>query len=327
MNLAVSHPWTLGGLCLLVLPLLNNGIRRCDYPRVSLLPEDGFSNLFSIILKLLAMAAFGSLVLGLAGLYRGEQLIERIGRGANIVLLLDRSNSMDHSFAGQAPGGGEESKSGAAKRLLTEFVRRRSNDRMGIVAYSTAPLFVMPMTQNKQAVQAAIAATDTPALAYTNISKGLAMALSIFRPQPTLSGSNIILLVSDGAAAIDLDSERKIRQWVKQQPVRLYWIFLRGKNSPGLYQRPEDPRDDNAQAMPERYLHIFFKSLGVPYKAYQAENPDALQKAIEDIDRFENRSLQYREKVPRQDLSGYCYFWATVMIGLLLAGKLSEARP
>jgi mxaC protein len=183
------------------------------------------------------------------------------------------------------------------------------------------------MTQNKQAVQAAIAATDTPALAYTNISKGLAMALSVFHPQPAQSGSNIILLVSDGAAAIDLDSERKIRQWFKQQPVRLYWIFLRGKNSPGLYQRPEDPRNDNAQAMPERYLHIFFKSLGVPYKAYQAESRDALQKAIEDIDRFENRPLHYLEKIPRQDLSGYCYFWATVVIGLLLAGKLSEARP
>ncbi len=327
MNLAVDYPWVLTGLVLLILPLFNNGVTLHDYADVSIVPCDGLSVCFSVFLKTLAMAAMAMLILGLAGLYRSQQTVERIGHGANIVILLDRSSSMDHTFAGKAPGGGEESKAEAARRLLLEFIQRRPHDRIGVAAYSTSPLYFMPLTENKAAVKAAISATNTPALAYTNISKGLAMALSFYQEQTDASGSRIILLISDGAAEIDPDSERKLRQWFAEQSIRVYWIFLRGKNSPGIEEKPEDPRDDNAQARPERYLHLFFKSLGIPYKAYQAESPDALLKAVSDIDQLENLPLHYQEKIPKQDLSGYCYALAAFFISLLLAFKFYEARP
>ncbi|WP_305908858.1 vWA domain-containing protein [Methylomarinum sp. Ch1-1] len=327
MNLAVVYPWALTALALALLPLFNNGVSSHRYPDASVLPDDRLSELYSLLLKLVATAAMASLILGMAGLYRSEQWVERVGRGANIVMLFDRSSSMDHTFAGQAPGGGEESKASAAKHLLMELIKRRKNDRIGVAAYSTSPLYVMPLTENKEAVAAAISATDTPGLAYTNISKGLAMALSFFQEQTPESGSKIILLVSDGAAAIDADSERKLRQWIARQPIRLYWIFLRGKNNPGIFDKPEDPRDDNAQARPERYLHLFFKSLGIPYRAYQAESPSALQQAVAEIDRLENKPLHYRENIPREDLSGVCYAAAALLLSLLLGLKLCEARP
>ncbi len=326
MNLAVDHPLMLLALVLALLPLLNNGVSESAYPAVQVLPFDGLSTLISVLIKCIAFSAIVCLVLGLAGLNRGEQQRERIGYGAHIVLLLDRSKSMDYTFAGKAPDGSEESKASAAKRLLTEFIKGRDHDRIGVAGYSTSPLLFMPLTENKQAVLAAISATDLPALAYTNISKGLAMALSFFQSQSSQSGSRIILLVSDGAAVIDPDSEAKIRRWVKQMNIRLYWIFMRSQNSPGLYEKPEDPRDDNAAAMPERYLNLFFESLNIPYKAYQAENPDAVQKAINDINQLENMPLHYLEKIPKQELSTLCYQLAGVFIGLLLALKFVEAR-
>ncbi len=327
MNLAVDHPWILYGLILTLLPLFNNGVRQSAYPSVQLLPPDRLSSFLAILLKVIAIVAIGSLILALAGLNRSEQSIERIGHGAHIVILLDRSKSMDYTFAGKAPDGSIESKASAAKRLLTDFIEQRDNDRIGVAGYSTSPLFFMPLTENKQAVLAAVSATDLPALAYTNISKGLAMGLSFFQNQTSQTGSRIILLVSDGAAVIDTDSEKNIRRWAKEQNIRLYWVFMRSPNSPGLYDKPEDSRDDNAQAMPERYLHLFFNSLNIPYKAYQAENPDAVQEAINDINKLENRPLHYEEKIPKQDLSGVCYALATLLISLLLGLKLYEARP
>ncbi len=327
MNLAVDHPWILYGLLLTLLPLFNNGVRQSAYPSVQLFPPDRLSSFLEVLLKVIAIAAISSLILALAGLNRSEQSIERIGHGAHIVILLDRSKSMDYTFAGKAPDGGTESKASAAKRLLTDFIKQRDNDRIGVAGYSTSPLFFMPLTENKQAVLAAVSATDLPALAYTNISKGLAMGLSFFQNQTSQTGSRIILLVSDGAAVIDSDSEKKIRRWVKEQNIRLYWVFMRSPNTPGLYDKPEDSRDDNAQAMPERYLHLFFNSLNIPYKAYQAENPNAVQQAIHDINNLENRPLHYEEKIPKQDLSGVCYALATLLISLLLGFKLYEARP
>ncbi len=327
MNLAVDYPWALLALLMALLPLFNNGVNQSNHPSIEIIPDDPLSTSVSILIKLIAVAAITCLVLALAGLNRGKQSRERIGYGAHIVLLLDRSKSMDYTYAGKAPDGSEESKASAAKRLLSEFINTRKHDRIGVAGYSTSALFFMPLTENKQAALAAVSATDLPALAYTNISKGLAMGLSYFQQQTSQTGSRIILLVSDGAAIIDPDSEAKIRRWVKQQNIRLYWIFMRSENSPGLYEKPEDSRDDNASAMPERYLHLFFNSLGIPYKAYQAENPDAVQEAINDINKLENMPLHYEEKIPKQDLSTPCYLLATLLISLLLAFKLAEARP
>ncbi|WAR44117.1 vWA domain-containing protein [Methylomonas rapida] len=340
-NLAFETPWALAGMLLMVLPLLRSGMQATAYPWLEMLPADPLSQAITLIIRLLSMAAIAALVLGLSGVYLKEQKVERIGHGAHIVLLLDRSSSMDNTFAGKAPSGSddgrdaggratqgavaEESKADAARRLLSEFVDQRPHDLIGVAAYSTSPLFVMPLTENRDAVHAAIDASATPALAYTNISKGLSMALSFFEQQP-VQGSRILLLVSDGAAVIDPDSEQALRVLFKQQQIRLYWLFLRTENSPGIFAEPDDPRDDNAQSMPELYLHRFFSSLDIPYQAYEAENPDAMQKAIADINRLEQLPLHYQASIPKQDLAGPCYAWAALLIALLLALKFCEAK-
>jgi mxaC protein len=324
-DLAFETPWALSGLLLIFLPLLRSPMQATTYPWLDIIPVDPLSQLVNLLIRVLAMAAFAALFLGLSGLHRKAQQVERIGHGAHIVMLLDRSNSMDHSFAGKAPSGNDISKADAARHLLTQFVDHRPDDLIGIAEYSTSPLFVMPLTENKQAIHAAIDATATPALAYTNISKGLSMALSFFDHQP-VNGSRILLLVSDGAAVIDPDSEAALRVLFKQQQVRLYWLFLRTDNSPGIFAQPNDPRDDNAQAMPELYLHRFFSSLKIPYHAYEAENPDAMQKAINDINQLEQMPLHYLQAIPKQDLSGLCYRWLTGLIACLLGLKFCEVK-
>ena len=324
-GLAFETPWALSGLLLMLLPLFRSSMQARSYSWLDIIPADPLSQMTHLLIRLLAMAAFAALFLGLSGMHRKEQHVERIGHGAHIVMLLDRSNSMDHTFAGKAPSGNDISKSDAARQLLTEFVNQRPQDLIGIAEYTTSPLFVMPLTENKQAIHAAIDATATPALAYTNISKGLSMALAFFDHQP-LNGSRILLLVSDGAAVIDPDSEAALRVLFKQQQVRLYWLFLRTENSPGIFAQPDDPRDDNAQAMPELYLHRFFNSLNIPYQAYEAENPDAMQKAINDINGLEQMPLHYLQAIPKQDLSGLCYRWLTGLIVCLLVLKFCEVK-
>jgi len=325
MNLAVNAPWALAGLLLTLLPLFNSGMRTSPAPWTALIPGDTLSVFIVCCLRLCAVAAIAGLVLGIAGLHRTEQSRERIGHGAHIVLLLDRSSSMDNTFAGRAPNGSDESKATAARRLLTDFVNQRQTDLIGVAEYSTSPLFVMPLTENKNAVQAAIAATATPALGFTHVSKGLGMAISFFEQQP-VTGSRIVLLVSDGAAAIDHDSEQKLRLWFKQQQVRLYWIFLRTTGSPGIFDQPEDSRDDNAGAMPELYLHKFFLGLGSPYQAYEAESPDALKQAIADINQLENLPMHYVERIPKQDLSAVCYSVAAFLLLVLFGVKFCEVK-
>jgi mxaC protein len=326
MTLEFDYAWLLPFLSLALLQLVRSPVTSSDSPWNALLPADTSSRIWSALIKVMGVVAIAGVVLGLAGLHRKEYTVDRVGQGAHIVLLLDRSQSMDHSFAGRTPSGAEEAKSVVAERLLSEFIRERKNDRTGVAAFSTGPLFVLPLTDNREAVLAAVHALRQPALAQTHIGKGLLLALSYFTGQ-ALTGSRIVLLVSDGAAVVDPDSEQMLRKLFKEHQIRLYWIFLRTLGSPGIFEIPEDPRDDNPSILPERYLHLFFESLGIPYKAYEAENPAAVRHAIADIDRIESLPIHYQARIPRLDLAPVCYGAAFLALLLLAGVKLAEAEP
>lgn len=325
MNLGFAQPLWLWLAPLAALPLWRSLFAPVGYPWNRMLPDDTGSRALDYALRLLGVLAFLGLILGLADPYLRESSVERVGKGANLVLLLDRSRSMDDSFAGRAPGGGEEAKSAAAVRFLGRFIDSRPHDRIGVAAFSTGPLFVLPLTDNREAVAAAVRAAGLPGLAQTHVAKGLALALSYFEGGGS-PGSRAVLLVSDGAAVIDRQSEALLRRAFVESGVRLYWIFLRTAGNPGLFELP-DPVDDTPEARPERHLHLFFESLNIPYRAYEAENPETLGRAMADIDRLENLPLRYTETRPRQPLGLYGYVLALVALAGLAIAKCSEVAP
>ncbi|MFG1189948.1 vWA domain-containing protein [Xanthobacter flavus] len=324
IGLDVDHPAFLFLLLLALLPLATSPLHGTPLPAVSLVPRDGFSIAVSLGIRLAGALAFAALVLGLAGLNLKAREVERIGSGANLMLLIDRSASMDNTFADRAPGAGEESKSAAAKRLLTEFLGRRPRDRIGIAAFSTSPIPVLPLTDHHEAVAAAVAAIDRPGLALTDVGRGLALALDSFDASAASGGSRAVLLVSDGAAVIDPRVQAALRDSLKRSPVRLYWLFLRTVGSPGIFDKPRVPGEDTPQAMPERHLNLFLASLGVPYRAFEAGSPQAVADAIAEIDRQESQPIPYLERIPRRDIARLCYAVAAAACALLLAARLAE---
>lgn len=322
--LSVDHPLVLALLALALLPFIATPLSRQPIPALVIAPPDTPSRLVGIAIRAAGAVAIAGLVLGLSGLHRREQMIEREGTGAHVVLLLDRSNSMDNSFADRAPTGDQESKSAAAKRLLSDFIARRPNDRIGVAAFSTSPMPVLPLTDHHEAVKAAIAAIDRPGLAFTDVGRGLALALSYFDGD-TNEASRAVVLVSDGAAVIDRKVQEALRDVVARTPVHLYWLFLRTRGTRGIFDIPP-PGEDTPQANPERHLHLFLQSLGVPYRAFEAGSPQAVQQAIAEIDRQETRPIRYAERVPRQELSRGAYALAGLALVLLILAKLAERR-
>lgn len=320
----VDHPAVLALLLLAVLPLLATPFRRRGIASAGLIPDDPLSRIMGVGLRLAGVVAMVALVLGLAGLHRREQSVEREGTGAHLVLLLDRSSSMDNSFAGRAPTGDQESKSAAAKRLLAEFVARRPHDRIAVAAFSTSPMPVLPLTDHHEVVDAAIDAIDRPGLAFTDVGRGLALAFSSFADD-TDEASRAVLLVSDGAALIDRRVQEALRDAAARTPLHLYWLFLRTRGAQGIYDVPASG-DDSAQANPERHLHLFLQSLGLPYRAFEATSPEAVAQAITEIDRQETRPIRYAERIPRRNLARPAFLVAALAVALLLAAKLAERQ-
>lgn len=296
-------------------------------------------------LRAAAVLALAALLVGIAGPYRPEVQVERVGRGAEIVLVLDRSRSMDQGFAGARPatavtGTGpealehysrlraaewRESKGQVARRVLSEFARRRPDDRFGMLVFSSLPIHVLGFTDKPEIIQAAINAGNIGCgLSETNIGLALQSALAFFDRRP-YSGSRIVLLVSDGGDRLDVDARQRITELARQHRVSLYWIYIRSPRSPGLMAgQAQAPAD--ADAVPEYFLHRFFESLQVPYRAYEADNPESLQKAISEFDRLENLPITYLDTLPRRDLSPWAWAAALAAVLLLLAAQWAEIR-
>jgi len=323
MNIGFLQPWALLLLGFSMLPWFRQGQTALAYSSLSQVPSDPLSEWIDRGLKLIACGTFICLAIGISGPYLREQWVDRIGTGAHIALLLDRSSSMNENFTGQYLGAkATESKSAMARKLLSEFVERRQHDLFGMVAFAAAPIYVLPLTEDREAVQAAIAAAGGRGHGVTNIAPGLAMALDFFAGKPR-EGSRIILLVSDGAARIDEETRDRLRQTFQETDTTLYWIYLRNPSSAPLTERPANP---NETTTPEYFLNEFFESLEVPYRAFEAENPNAMEKAIAEVERLETLPLPYREKLPRKDLSDRFFATALGLMILLLGARALEVK-
>lgn len=321
--LPLDNPLALTALPLCVAPLFASPLRVSNIASIAAVPEDALSRLIQKMLKTLGVVATASAIVAAAGPYVPGAEIEVRGEGAQIVMLIDRSGSMNESFAGRTPTGGEESKAAASKRILRQFVNSRRHDLVGVALFSTAPMLATPLGDHPNATMAAIDAIDRPGLDYTNIGRGLAMSLAMFKAHEA-DRSRAIVLISDGAGVIDPKIKEDLRGEFKKANVDLYWLFLRTAGSAGIQDKP-DPDADTPQAAPERHLDLFFKTLGVPYRAFEAEGPQATAEALREIDRLERRPVRYFERAPRMELApAFIVLALGAAAGLLLA-KLSES--
>ncbi len=342
--MSFDQAWLLWLLPLAALPLLvqSGGALANAWP--SFAPRDRVSDLLAGALRCAAVLALAAVVVGMAGPYRPEHAVERVGKGAQIVAVLDRSRSMDQGFAGarpagvkgtgpealnfyisQTPGRLRDSKGKVARELLAEFAAKRPDDRFGMLVFSTLPIRVLEFTQKSEAIQAAIAAGNIGrGLSETNIGLALQSALAYFDDEP-YTGSRIVMLVSDGGDRLDDDASERITYLARKHRVAIYWLYLRSANSPGLVlEAGEAPQ--HADVVPEYALHRFFESMGTPYRAYEAGTPEALRQAIESVNQLENLPITYLDTVPRRDLAALCYGAALACVALLLAASLTEIR-
>ncbi len=325
MSFSFSHLWVLYLLPLALLPL----IVSLFVPKLAtwniLVPQTNSSHYLDWLIKGIGVLAISSIILGLAGLYQTDKTIERVGTGAHVVFVLDRSASMNETFGGKVPDQKNPAKRQVAKDLLSKFVDERTHDLFGVVGFSTQPFFMSPLTEHKSATQAAINSLASPGLAFTNVYKGLAMGLNYFKDKAQ-TGSRVIVLVSDGAATLDHRSQKVLREWFQRYQTSLYWFFLRTENGVGISTVPESSSDDNARVMPERYLDKFFKSLGIPYHSFEVDTPESLQTAISELDALESAPLTYKELIPRKSYVVLCYLIALFSVLILSGVKALEAR-
>ena len=319
-----SFPWVLWFMPLAFIPLIFKEASLQYYSWNEMIPKDRLSSIIAIILKFIATLILIMIIIGLSGPHSRQKEIEKTGIGAQIGLVLDRSASMDDPFAGNDQTKVGEIKSAAAARLIIEFVQSRANDMIGMVTFSNSAMYVLPLTDNKNAIISAVRATAGNALFQTNIGSGLTTGAELFNKVPD-SGSRAVILLSDGGGRIDAATQEKIKDWFGRFKISLYWIVLRQPGGISIFNTSFKPKDDDPLP-PQIELNEFFKTLPSSFQAYEAEDPKTLQKAIEDINQKEKKPIKYFEKIPGQDYSTHCFVTAALLMIALLTLKLIEVK-
>jgi mxaC protein len=331
-GLDFTHPWLLALLPLALLPLLRRHRDALGFSHLAWLPRDRLGQIAGWMWRACAVLTLASGIVALAGPGRPETEVMRTGQGAEVLVLMDRSRSMDErmlpsdwrsvdplSRLAHLSRGPE--KSAVAREVLSSFVARRPDDRFSIMFFSTKPLNVVPFTEADTVVQAGIAAGGAGrGLSNTDVGRALLAGIEQFEPRE-YSGSRIILLVSDGGTFMTEAIQRRIRAGLQRNRISLYWIHLKSYNSPDLDS--EGPRSERA---PEVALHRFFLTLRSPYRVYEAEVKEDIAKAIADVDRQQNFPLDYIERFPRADYTRHFILIAAIACVVLLGGRMLSLR-
>lgn len=316
--MTLLQPWALLLLPLISAPFIFKSHQGQMYSWFEIMPKDKVSDIVNLVLKTIISLLLLSVILALAapqGVSRKEQ---KVGKGAQTVIVIDRSVSMDHPFAGQSTSGrAAEIKSAAARRLITNFIDSRPDDMMGVVGFTNSALYGMKITTNRDAIHAAINAATGSALNQTNIGAGITEAVSLFDNIQS-SGSRAVILLSDGAGKLSPRVKFKIKQYFKDKKLNLYWIVLREPDDISIFTKEEYSEDATPDAIT---LDRYFKSLKIKYKAFEADNPTALQSALQYINSKEKNTIQYTVNIPGHDYSNNLLVLALVLSLLILVIK------
>jgi mxaC protein len=324
MALDFAAPWMLALLPLAALPLLR---RRCDtlvFSSVAWLPVDRAGRWAGLLARCSGVLAMAGIVVGLAGPGRSQLQVVRTGSGAQILILMDRSASMDEQMASagvESPGGGD-AKNKVARASLTSFVNQRPNDRLAFMMFGTSPVLAMPFTYNHRVIEAAIAATAIGrGMPDTQLDRGMLAAIGQFDGRPS-SGRRAIVLVSDGGARLDETVRRRIQEGLQRNQIALYFIYLRSS----VYSPDLNTTVPAGGSSAEAELHRYFLTLKTPYRLFQAGDAKAMMAAVAEINRQQNALTSFVEHLPRQDLSPYCFAIVLFFSAVLMALRLFQVR-
>lgn len=317
-----AAPWMLLLLPLALLPFVPRRDDTLPFSWSAWLPPDRAGRVLGWVSRAAAALAMAAIVVGLAQPGRIHLQAHRTGRGAETLILMDRSGSMNGVMASKGANATGDAKNTVARAALDEFVNGRPNDRFAFMMFGINPMLAVPFTYDHAVIRAAIGSTQIGrGMPDTQLGRGLLAAIGQFDGLPW-TGHRAIVMVSDGGAKLS-DTERKlIAEGLARNRIALYFVFLRSS----FYGAKLDVAARQGSAAPEADLHRFFLSLSTPYNLYEAGDPGAMTAAMNEIDRQQSFPVSFVEQLPRQDRSGVCFAVALAGCAVLLAARVLQVR-
>lgn len=317
-NMTFANPWMLTGLALVPLLVawwvwryrkqkpelqysdmgqlegMKKTLRQCLYP-------------MGYVLRVLGLAA---LVVALArpqtSLSKKEMKVE----GIDVVLALDVSGSMKAQDF-------RPNRLEAAKKVASNFIAGRKNDRIGLVVFSGEAYTQIPLTIDHHVLQSQLAKVKSGTLRDgTALGDGLATAIN--RIKDSKAKSKVIILLTDGVNNMGSVDPKSAAEIAAMYDIRLYTI---GVGSRGMAPYPaQDPWGRTVmQNMPVEIDEGLLKQMAESTqdgRYYRATSKKSLEDIFEQIDQMEKTKIDVTQYSQTRD--EYMPFLLAGLLCLLL---------
>lgn len=281
--------------------------RQIPYPLTHLKVEQ--ASLRVLLTRWLPLALYTlcliTMVVALARPVRVDRTVVPPTEGIDILLLMDVSASMQKQDF-------YPSRFVAAQKTAQDFINKRLNDRIGVVAFAKAALLQAPLTLDHEALQEYISSLYLGMVDpnFTAIGDGLAVAASHLKDSK--AKSKVIILLTDGDSNAGTIEPLMAAKAAATYGIRVYTIGT--ASAPG--QNPYSSADDEINE--GLLLEIATTTNG---KFYRAKNETELAQIYDTINELEKTEFTSSTTIHRADAYQSLLFWALV---LLAAGLIAE---
>jgi Ca-activated chloride channel family protein len=275
-----------------------NTIKVSSLESFSTVPTS-FGARLSLLMPWLKVLAVSCMILALARPQLGDEKINVMTEGVNIILALDLSGSMraldfkrDNEIITRLE---------AVKGVVADFIMERQGDRIGLVVFGSNAFTQLPLTRDYNTIAFMLDRLKIGA-AGPRTAIGDAIGISLKRLEDVKSVSNIIILLTDGKSnagqlawqdAVEIAAQRKVKIYTigvgttGEVPFLVDGVF--GQRY--VYQHV-DMDWDALKTIAEKTSGSFF----------QATDLESLEKIYEMIDSLERTKVEVEKWVEYKEL-------------------------
>lgn len=174
--------------------------------------------------KILAPICWALIVLALARPQLVEPPIQKVQPARDLLLALDLSQSMDtRDF--RDPSGQVMPRVEAVRKVVDDFVQRRSGDRIGLIVFGDAPYPQVPFTLDHATVRAMIAEM-VPGMAGPRTALGDSIGLAIKMFGASKAPEKVLVLLTDGNDTASKMPPNRAADIAKQNGIRIHTVGI-----------------------------------------------------------------------------------------------------
>jgi len=173
------------------------------------------------IILFLRLAAIILLAFALARPQKGKEDTKVTTEGIDIILAVDTSGSM---VAGDMTKDPDVSRLDVAKKVVEQFIKKRKNDRIGLIVYGEDAYTQCPLTLDYGVLLKFLDKCKIGIAGENSTSIGDAIATSVLRLEKSKAKSKVIILLTDGKNNSGLIAPRTAADMARELGIKIYTI-------------------------------------------------------------------------------------------------------